>query len=527
LFILYQCRSDHSLRDEKSDLLVCREVGRQGAAAIGGSPLTNWDDVKRKIQELGSNPFLDADMLRTLDSVSMADYWRRRFEEEQNLNKGRVEAREGEILVLKERLERQNLETQLLRQQIDAGRTQLMDRQHYWEERHHTLEMENRSLRERMEWEVKSRVLEEQNRFLMEQGRRRTRDVEDTEHLGRAMRQEIDQIRTGAAEEVQGLRAAHDALAQEKARLDAQLADLQGEKARWQTQTANFQNEKGQWEEQIALLRQEKSQADLKLRAAEMAAEEETARVRRLEKDLAVLRAEAKDWREKMAPLAARLEQAKRGEEARRADAHQFLQDVAAGFAEKIREHLRSIPMDAHVESVLKALEELQLLLGLPEMSPETLDVNDFVSRTLASTVEKAAARGVNAHWRLADTLPPIKLDLVLLGEALLAVVTNALEAMPAEGNLTVETFMDYPNRQIKIRVQDSGAGLPGDLAQKVFRPYFSTKTDHKGLGLALARRVTDVLGGVLTLESVDGQGTTVTLSFPVEEAPARAAKEV
>src|SRR5687768_13422422 len=128
--------------------------------------MSTWEEIKQKIQNLEKDPMVDADMLRTMDTISIADYWRRRFEEEHALSERKLGGKDEEIRGLKDRVERQGMDLRLVGQELDAARTQLLDRQRYWEERHHALELENRGMKERMDWEIKTRVLEEQNRFL-------------------------------------------------------------------------------------------------------------------------------------------------------------------------------------------------------------------------------------------------------------------------------------------------------------------------------------------------------------------------
>jgi signal transduction histidine kinase len=77
----------------------------------------------------------------------------------------------------------------------------------------------------------------------------------------------------------------------------------------------------------------------------------------------------------------------------------------------------------------------------------------------------------------------------------------------------------------IGITIIDTGKGVPEDIKPRLFEPNFSTKTDGMGLGLAIVKQTLDALGGTVTLESREGEGTTVTMWLPVAgETPGKTA---
>ncbi|MFO1151086.1 MAG: ATP-binding protein [Alsobacter sp.] len=102
--------------------------------------------------------------------------------------------------------------------------------------------------------------------------------------------------------------------------------------------------------------------------------------------------------------------------------------------------------------------------------------------------------------------------DARLLEQALTSVVTNAIEAMPDGGSLTVS--LSSGGGRVRIAVTDTGRGIPSEILEKVSQSYFTTKSRGLGLGLVLARRIIERFGGETILESAPGQGTTVTLDL-------------
>ena len=101
----------------------------------------------------------------------------------------------------------------------------------------------------------------------------------------------------------------------------------------------------------------------------------------------------------------------------------------------------------------------------------------------------------------------------------LLALVMNAIDAMPRGGNLMVRTRSLPQSRQIEIQVRDDGVGIPPDLLPRLFEPFLTTKETGKGvgLGLAISKTIVERHGGVIEVESQPGRGTTFYIFLPVD----------
>ncbi len=101
------------------------------------------------------------------------------------------------------------------------------------------------------------------------------------------------------------------------------------------------------------------------------------------------------------------------------------------------------------------------------------------------------------------------------LVHALVAIVSNAVEALAHRGTITVETESEAGG--VWIRVTDDGEGMAAEAQAQAFRPFFTTRqaSGHAGLGLTMAREVAEGLGGTIGLSSTPGQGTVVTLRLP------------
>lgn len=122
----------------------------------------------------------------------------------------------------------------------------------------------------------------------------------------------------------------------------------------------------------------------------------------------------------------------------------------------------------------------------------------------------------IDIHNGVAGTLPPVVVDRTLVARALANIVENALHAMPANGRLRVTSAIE--DAAVAIRIEDSGFGMDAEALERVFEPYFSTKTAGTGLGLPIARRNIELSGGSIAVESEKGRGTAVTMRLPTRE---------
>jgi len=134
-----------------------------------------------------------------------------------------------------------------------------------------------------------------------------------------------------------------------------------------------------------------------------------------------------------------------------------------------------------------------------------------------------ALARGVTIEVR--QTLGPIRDiagDAAELREALINLILNAVDAMPGGGTLTLST-RDLDGH-VEVRVGDTGLGIPPEVREKIFDPFFTTKGPQgTGLGLSMTYGIVSRHGGLITVDSEEGRGSTFCLTFPAATTPAAA----
>jgi len=157
-------------------------------------------------------------------------------------------------------------------------------------------------------------------------------------------------------------------------------------------------------------------------------------------------------------------------------------------------------------------------LLDFARQSPPALrdvQVNDVLERGLDLAAFSAEPKGIEIERHLSPSVPLITADFDQLQQVSINLITNALQAMPEGGKLTLRTSAD--DNQIKIEVQDTGQGISKENMHKLFTPFFTTKEKGKGvgLGLAVAYGIIQRHKGRLEVQSKEGEGTTFTIYLP------------
>jgi len=119
---------------------------------------------------------------------------------------------------------------------------------------------------------------------------------------------------------------------------------------------------------------------------------------------------------------------------------------------------------------------------------------------------------------RIATEVPDLRLkaDPHLLHRVLTNLILNAVQAMPSGGTVTVSAFTE--DGSVAISVNDTGAGIPDDIKDKLFKPLFTGKAKGTGLGLAVVKRIVEAHEGQITVESEVGRGSTFTVALPRTE---------
>lgn len=173
------------------------------------------------------------------------------------------------------------------------------------------------------------------------------------------------------------------------------------------------------------------------------------------------------------------------------------------------------------IEQEAKRLEEILndflKLAGKHDVKLKVQPINPALEEAVAFYRERLERSGVTVRTSFADALPPVALDASLMNQALLNLILNAEAAMPEGGELMIRT--EPVKRGVRIHVTDTGVGIPPEVLDKIFRPYYSTRKGGTGLGLSTVRRIVREHDGTLEVHSEPGRGTRFTVDLPAARA--------
>ena len=155
-------------------------------------------------------------------------------------------------------------------------------------------------------------------------------------------------------------------------------------------------------------------------------------------------------------------------------------------------------------------------------ISYEPTDLNRVIEHSVRVVRHKLDLAGIHLDFDLAADLPLIRCDPGQTEQVILALVMNAVDAMPNGGNLKLRTLAKPQSGEVEINVEDDGAGIPADVLPHLFEPFFSTKEREHGLGLGLAisHNIIERHHGRIDVRSDLGRGTKFTITLPIEGAP-------
>ena len=152
---------------------------------------------------------------------------------------------------------------------------------------------------------------------------------------------------------------------------------------------------------------------------------------------------------------------------------------------------------------------------------PERAPLARILQGALGILASRMRRAGVALEVRLPDDLPEVNASHGGLEQLFLNLFTNALDAMPAGGKLRVTARL--AGDRIEVKVADNGTGIPAEQLKRIHEPFYTTKDEGFGLGLAICRSILWENGGDMKVDSAMGRGTTVAVTLPVAApAPAR-----
>ena len=162
-------------------------------------------------------------------------------------------------------------------------------------------------------------------------------------------------------------------------------------------------------------------------------------------------------------------------------------------------------------------------------MNREPADLNAIMDRCVRLVQHQLDLKNIELHPHLEKDLPLVRCDNGQIEQVVLALVMNAIDAMPNGGNLTLSSRKASAQEAVQLEVRDDGVGMPPDVLANMFEPFFTTKERGRGLGLGLAisRNIVDRHGGRIAVASEPGHGTAFTITLPLQSQAVPAASPV
>jgi signal transduction histidine kinase len=194
------------------------------------------------------------------------------------------------------------------------------------------------------------------------------------------------------------------------------------------------------------------------------------------------------------------------------------------GFAQRIARHAGDERLRGYTDIIMEEVDRLnKFITGVLDFarkvkpSFEKVNINHVLGDIVNLMREDLAGTEIVLLPHLDMDLRDTVVDSALVKQMLLNILQNARQALGQSGVITIRTQNAGP--YVRIRVADNGVGIPRENLQKVFSPFFTTKTQGTGLGLALVHRIVDEHHGKIHVRSRPGRGTIIDIFLPVVES--------
>ncbi len=181
-------------------------------------------------------------------------------------------------------------------------------------------------------------------------------------------------------------------------------------------------------------------------------------------------------------------------------------------------EEKRTYMGDVYVQSerIKRIVENLLDFSRQKKQELREYQMGDLVMRSIGLVGNHLKISKVKHHVSVAENLPSVRVDAAQIEQVLINLFINAIQAMPAGGDLFIEVFREPAGAWVATKIRDTGTGIKKEVLPYIFDPFFTTKeTKGTGLGLSVSYGIIRQHQGEIAVESEEGQGTTFIVKIP------------
>ncbi len=180
--------------------------------------------------------------------------------------------------------------------------------------------------------------------------------------------------------------------------------------------------------------------------------------------------------------------------------------------------HKKFARIERGVEKITNIIQSIKSFANLDMTEKEHLDINKIIDETI-NMLTLIGAKNIAFVRKYCDS-PQIECNASAINQSLFNIISNSVDAVEDEGVIEISTTYDFEKDQIAIEVHDNGHGMPQEILRQVYIPFFTTKPVGSGIGvgLTIAERAVKHHNGQISIVSVEGKSTTVTLTLPVKQ---------
>ncbi|WP_286998635.1 MULTISPECIES: two-component system sensor histidine kinase NtrB [Comamonas] len=169
-----------------------------------------------------------------------------------------------------------------------------------------------------------------------------------------------------------------------------------------------------------------------------------------------------------------------------------------------------------------KVIKSVRDFVRRRSQTHEVISAHDLLEAVMPLVRLQASKLGVQVQVEVEPRLPPVLCDTTMIEQVLLNLARNAMQAMEGmeaqQRKLTIKALWSESSQRVVFVVKDQGCGIPPEVAEQLFTPFFTTKHEGMGLGLSMCRTVLEQHGGELRYQANVPRGTVFTFSLPVAE---------